>query len=140
MPTPTTISRGRLIDHDRIRVLVVDDEASVAYFIARILRPWDVTVVSDGATAEARIEEGGWDVILCDLSLPGGIDGADLYRDADDEQRRRFLFITGGAYTPESEAFLASCHEPPLYKPFGPVELRARIERLVSDLDGPLSA
>lgn len=139
MSTSHSTAKGLVLHHDNIRVLVVDDEASVAFFLARILRPWDVTVASDGVVALKRIAEGGWDIILCDFSLPG-MDGADLYATAGAEQRRRFLFMTGGAFTPESETFLASCHEPPLYKPFDPVELRARISDLVARLDGPQSA
>ncbi|TNF35458.1 MAG: response regulator [Deltaproteobacteria bacterium] len=139
MPMMSTSAKGPVLHRDNLRVLVVDDEASVAFFLARILRPWHVTVASDGHAALRQITENAWDVILCDYSLPG-MDGADLYAAASPDQRHRFLFMTGGAFTAESEAFLDSCHEPPLYKPFDPVELRGRIRDLVDRLDGPQSA
>ncbi|PKN57177.1 MAG: hypothetical protein CVU56_12310 [Deltaproteobacteria bacterium HGW-Deltaproteobacteria-14] len=130
MQSSATISPSPPIQAPNLRVLVVDDEQSVGFFLTRLLRPWDVTVVVDGLTAAERIAEEPWDVILCDLTLPG-VGGAELFALATADQRRRFLFMTGGAYTPEAEQFLASCDEPPLYKPFDPRELRGRVEQLV---------
>lgn len=133
MPSSATITTLSPIQAPDLRVLVVDDEQSVGFFLTRLLRPWDVTVVADGLSAAERIAAEPWDIILCDLTLPG-VGGAELFALATPEQRRRFLFMTGGAYTPEAELFLASCPEPPLYKPFDPRELRARVERIVAEL------
>ena len=133
MPRMSTSTKPGTRERAQLRVLVVDDETSVGFFIARILRPWDVTVVADGLSAAQRIAEGGWDVIVCDLTLPG-MDGPTLYERASPDQRRRFVFMTGGAYTAEAERFLAACRAPTLYKPFDPAELRVSIEHVANEV------
>ena len=119
-----------------VRVLIIEDEPAVRLFLARSLRPWQVTVVGDGLTASKRLAEGDWDAILCDLTLPG-LDGPTLYQRATASQRRRFLFMTGGAYTPEAQDFLERCGAPTLYKPFDPDDVREHIERLLRASEAP---
>jgi len=113
----------------RRRVLVVDDEPALAAMIARMIEDdFDVEVASDahGAlanlTASARLP----DVILCDLMMPH-VSGADLYRNAIravPDIERRFVFMTGGAFTPWVADFLGTCQRPCLEKPFAYDALR----------------
>lgn len=117
-----------------LRVLVIEDEPAVRLYLERVLRPWLVTVAGDGWTASRRLAEGPWDAILCDLTLPG-IDGWTLYDRATPDQQRRFVFMTGGAFTVEAQDFLDRCGAPTLYKPFESDAVRTRIAHLVRDLD-----
>lgn len=56
----------------RTRILVVDDEVALTSAMRRQLRrSHDVTVVNDGVAAVATILDGDYDVILCDLMMPG---------------------------------------------------------------------
>ncbi|GEM_PF-5340410 len=58
----------------RIRILFVDDDALLRDLVRRVLRPYDLDLV-ECASAEEGIErlekEGGFDVLLLDLALPG---------------------------------------------------------------------
>ena len=66
----------------RGRILVVDDEFSVARTLAALLQSeHDITLAASGAEALAAIEaepNHGFDVIMCDLMMPG-MSGMDLY-------------------------------------------------------------
>jgi signal transduction histidine kinase len=107
----------------RARVLVVDDEARVADVMARMLRgKHDVTSVSSGVAALELLTSAAPppDVVLCDVMMPA-MTGIELYESIEvrrPELARRFVFITGGTFTPESEAFLARVSRPVLTKPF----------------------
>lgn len=64
------------------RILVVDDEASVAKLIETVLvgEGYTVAVVSDGAQAMMFARDWHPDLILMDVMLPGGLDGGTVTR------------------------------------------------------------
>ena len=55
------------------RVLVVDDDADMAAFLARLLQSEGMAVetVADGATALARVSAAPPDLVLLDVMMPG---------------------------------------------------------------------
>jgi len=69
------------LDPDTPRVLVVEDETATAELLGFILLEagYEMEHVADGVSALARIERGGLDLVLLDLSLPD-IDGLELCR------------------------------------------------------------
>jgi excisionase family DNA binding protein len=75
MPS-TTLSR-----HNRARVLVVDDEASIRDLLAKTLAlaEYDVETASDAATALNRVRAAAYDLLITDLRMPG-MDGLTLVR------------------------------------------------------------
>jgi DNA-binding NtrC family response regulator len=62
-------------------VLVVDDEANARTALAELLRDegYRVETAADGFKALGKIEEGGPDIVLTDLKMPG-MDGLELMR------------------------------------------------------------
>lgn len=64
------------------RLLVVEDDDAIAVPLVRALdaQGYDVERVSDGNTAVDRVLEGGVDLVVLDLTLPGR-DGLDVCRD-----------------------------------------------------------
>ena len=114
----------------RRQVLVIDDEPALAAMIARMIEDdFDVEIITDSRRAMASITSHGrkHDVILCDLMMPY-LSGADLFRDASVAVpgiERRFVFMTGGTFTPWVAEFLAGCARPCLEKPFAYDALRA---------------
>lgn len=113
----------------RGKLLIVDDEISVARSLERILRQQhDVTVTASGAEALAAIAAVGcFDVIFCDLMMPqmSGMDLFDSVRRANPEQARRMVFLTGGAFSPRAKEFLESVENVRLLKPFAAEEVRS---------------
>ena len=126
----STPSAGR-----RGRVLVVDDEVTIGVVAKRILTAeHDVVTVTESTRALAMIREGErFDVVLCDLMIPQ-LTGMDLYDEAvkiDPELGRRFVFMTGGAFTSRAREFLDSSTNQRIEKPFDAQALRALVNGLV---------
>ena len=122
------------------RVLVVDDEPALGKALKAVLGDdFEVDVVTHGREALALLAEGSphrYDLILCDLMMPE-LSGEDVYvacTKARPELARRFVFMTGGAFTPRGRKFLDSVGTPILEKPFDIKGVRALVsERLARE-------
>jgi PAS domain S-box-containing protein len=111
----------------RARVLVLDDEPAVVAVIARTLRDQDVVKETDPHAALSRIAAGErFDVFLCDLMMPtlSGVDVFESIRSANPELAAKMVFITGGALSPRTTAFLEKIGNRVLAKPFSSEALR----------------
>lgn len=103
------------------RVLIIDDEPGVVRSLQRSLSAHHVTCALSGREALEIFESGQvFDVVLCDVMM-ANISGVELYEVA--RQRfpgleRRFVFVTGGAFTPQTKAFLAGIENQVIEKPF----------------------
>ncbi len=112
------------------RLVWVDDEAALTRIFSRALaRRYDVAAFEDPVDALECI--GRWcpDLVLSDVMMPR-LTGPELYvraLAAEPLLQHRFLFMTGGAYTPESRAFLRG--HVVLTKPFSVEALYAAIDR-----------
>ena len=64
------------------RVLVIEDNRSMRVLLERMVKSLGAEVASaaDGDEGLRRADEFRPDVVLCDLSLPGGVDGCDVAR------------------------------------------------------------
>jgi PAS domain S-box-containing protein len=118
----------------RGRVLVVDDEPAVGLAVRRVLRDHDVTVVTTAQEALSLIADGAlFDVILSDLMMPG-MSGMDLYgvlARQNPKMAARVVFVTGGAFTPEANAFLDRIANERMEKPFHFKQLRELVRKFV---------
>ena len=126
---PMAVSPSR-----RRRVLVVDDEPALGGMIQRMLREdYDVDVVNDGRQGLARLcdQEIGYDTILCDLMMPEmtGMELHALVAERKPGVEKRFVFMTGGAFTPRAAEFLATMRNPRLDKPFDLAALRTIVSK-----------
>jgi PAS domain S-box-containing protein len=120
-PAPSEVGR-------RGKVLVVDDDSALGASLARILsKEHDVTHVAAGREALERLLGGEhFDVVLCDLMMPE-MTGMELHAELARTLPlvgERFVFMTGGAFTPTAQAFLDRVPNTRLHKPFNLQELR----------------
>jgi signal transduction histidine kinase len=114
----------------RGRILVIDDVAAIGQTIARALPGHDVTVVSHASDAFARLAANEtFDVIMCDLLMPelGGRDVLERLQADWPHLAASVVFMTGGAFTPESREFLRRLPHRVLMKPFSLDELRTTV-------------
>jgi len=115
---------------ERRRVLVIDDEPMVRQILSDLLRAHHhVEMAENGEAAMALIARDSFDVILCDVMMPG-VNGMELYqRVARDHPglERRMIFITGGTFVPELTSFLANVDNRFLAKPFSLEQVLAAI-------------
>lgn len=115
----------------RGRVLIIDDEKSVATMLARFLESnYDVKHCTGAADALDLLSRHTFDVILCDIMMPemSGIDLFERLEHVSPGAQERVVFMTGGGLLPEVYDFLRSAERPKLEKPFDMGELRRVIQ------------
>jgi CheY-like chemotaxis protein len=115
-----------------LRLLVVDDEAAVCKALKRNLGRWYEVVAVERAREALEIILGGqrFDAILCDVVMPemSGPQFFEALTRLAPDQARRITFMTGGAFTSEGQAFLASARSRCVDKPLDLQSLRATLE------------
>jgi PAS domain S-box-containing protein len=131
-PKPAAVTEAER----RARILVIDDEPMLIRALVRILGAvHEVTGKTDARAALALIESGErYDVILCDLMMPGmsGMAFYERLQEVAPEMARRVVFASGGAFTPKAQVFFETCTNPRIDKPLDPVALRELIRTMTS--------
>ena len=120
------------------RILIIDDDERVARSLAILFEGSDITVLSSGREAVRRLASGArFDWIFCDLMMPD-LSGMDVYEQAHQAGlglESRFVFMTGGIFTPRARDFVARVPNPCLSKPFHPRQVVAALREA-----GPLES
>ncbi len=119
----------------RARVLVVDDEPPIANTLRELLaHEHEVIAATTAREAFDAIERSDFDVVFCDLIMPGagGIDLYERLRSLHPGMERRIVFMTGGAFTERTAEFLASVENRRVEKPFS----LGLVEQIVRDMAG----
>jgi signal transduction histidine kinase/ActR/RegA family two-component response regulator len=123
----TPVSEAAPGTNRRLRLLVVDDEVLVARAVRRVFdKEFRVDVALDGQVALEKLRKADYDVVLCDVMMPG-ISGLDVYRQVRSENEalaRRFVFATGGLFSQELSDNVKRLSNMIIEKPFDPAELR----------------
>ncbi len=116
-PPPEPVVRSA----PRRSVLIVDDDELVRKVLEQILsQDHDVSIAESGAAGVEFVAARGFDVILCDMMMPG-MDGREVHRRfaaLKPGLERRIIFITGGTFELELDRFLVSSGNLCLTKPF----------------------
>jgi two-component system, OmpR family, response regulator ResD len=122
----------------RAKVLVVDDEPTIAEVVSRYLERagYEARVASSGEDALAQSARERPDLVVLDLMLPG-IDGLEVMRRLRQQDRGRTAIILLTARGEESDRIvgLRLGADDYVVKPFSPAELVARVDALVRRLD-----
>ena len=113
-------------------VLVVDDEPHMLMLLERILRdrtPYQVTATSNALEVRDILENQEYDVILCDLRMPG-MDGMDILRYIREHNRREIVILMTafGSVETFTEAFSLGVFDY-VNKPFKKEQILLTIER-----------
>jgi CheY-like chemotaxis protein len=117
------------------RVLVVEDEPTVARLIADVLEDegFHVDVLLDGREALERAGREPYDLVICDMKMPG-LDGQHFYKSlarAGNPLREHFLFGTGDIVAAQTREFLERNQLPHVAKPFRVEELTDKVHRVL---------
>jgi two-component system NtrC family sensor kinase len=107
---------------EQLRMLVVDDEASVRVALQRYFasRGHEVETTASGKDALARLRDGTFDAVVVDMRMPD-LSGEQLYAELhgkDPAHAERVIFTTGQLVDEQVRAFLASTGRPYIPKPF----------------------
>ncbi|HKV24881.1 MAG TPA: ATP-binding protein [Candidatus Acidoferrum sp.] len=127
-------------DHRKKHVLIVEDEPTVARLIADVLEDegMQVDMLLDGREALERAARESYDLVICDMKMPG-LDGQHFYQAlarSHNPLRGKFLFVTGDVIAPQTHEFLERHSLPHVAKPFRVEELT---EKVFGILSGPLA-
>ncbi len=117
------------------RVLVVEDEPTVAALIADVLRDegMRVDVLLESPSALQQVARESYDLLICDLKMPG-MDGQKFYHSLLELHyplKGKVLFVTGDSAAPRSQEFLTRNHLPHVAKPFRMEELIHAVQELL---------
>jgi two-component system cell cycle sensor histidine kinase/response regulator CckA len=119
----------------RAAILVVDDEPAVGTALARVLREHDVTVVSKAEQGLELLETGKqFAVIFSDLMMPE-MSGMEFYDEVErrfPDVARRVVFVSGGAFTAQANAFLERVSNARVDKPFDPHAVRTLVQQHIA--------
>jgi signal transduction histidine kinase len=119
------------------RILLIDDESGAVEVLVRILEAqgYQADAVTDGETALLRLAKTKYDLVLCDIRMPG-LSGPEIYRRleaCDPEMARRVIFITGDTMSSGTRRFFEESGTSYLSKPFDLDELSAKMQAALKD-------
>jgi two-component system chemotaxis response regulator CheY len=89
-------------DLDGLRILIVDDDATMRALVCRMLKRMKVSGVAEADGGEQALERiaalrGAVDLVICDWNMPG-MSGMELFQRVNaDRPRLPFLMLTGRA-------------------------------------------
>lgn len=117
---------------ERQRVLVVDDDRTIADVVARYLEVegYDVDVALDGAQALERAQAHRPDLVVLDLMLPR-IDGLEVCRALRSEGPVPIIMLTAKSEETDKLVGLGLGADDYVTKPFSPRELVARVKAVL---------
>jgi two-component system OmpR family response regulator len=118
-----------------MRILLIEDDEDVAAVVVTGLQEAHNTVVhaATGPDGLALAEGGGFDVMIFDRQLPGGVDGATILQTLrEGGVRTPVLFLSGLGGLNDWIKGLDAGGDDYIVKPFVVDDLRERVEALVA--------
>jgi DNA-binding response OmpR family regulator len=121
------------------KLLIVDDEAVVAAFMARVLskQGFAVDVATNGEAAKGLLDINDYEIVIVDLHMPR-MNGWQLYEYIKANHpvlAKRVVFTSGELIDAGMVSFLTSENIPFLDKPFGSETLKATVREILQSID-----
>ena len=115
-----------------LRALLIDDDLRLSELLASYFAPHDVEIAHahDGRDGLQRVEQGGFDIVLLDLTMPG-IDGLEVCRRIRKKSKIPIVMLTARGDETDRVVGLELGADDYLPKPFGPRELLARMRAVL---------
>ena len=117
-----SVAHVQPLGNDSLRVLVVDDEASVRVSLQRYLagKGHQVETTASGEDALVRLKGSKYDAVILDMRMPD-LSGEQLFerlRSNDPSHAERVIFTTGDLVNEQMRRFLDGTGRPCVSKPF----------------------
>ena len=116
----------------RDKILIIEDEQTIANFMRAILemRDYEVMIVQSGAMASTLIASHCPDLIILDLGLPD-MDGMQILKSVRQWSKVPIVVVSARSHERDKVAALDAGADDYLTKPFGTEELLARIRTAI---------
>lgn len=130
------ISVGAIPTLAKLRVLLIEDEPSVAAFLRIALerRGYEIVLSTSAVEGLQLLATGDFCGVISDFRTPGGITGADVHdwlKRHRPEIAMKMVFITGDTASDETVALMAQAGTPCVEKPFRIQQLLAAVEKTI---------
>jgi len=127
------------LDSTTKRILIVEDEPSIANLCQRVLarEGFEVEIAVDGTLAQEMIEKKQYHICMIDIRTPK-LSGAELYQWLQKnylQVANNVIFTTGSVIDEKTMAFIEQSGRPFLSKPFTPKELTEIVEKSLKQLE-----
>lgn len=122
--------KGRMM----AKILITEDEDSLRTFVARALRMdgHETVEAADGAAGLEALADGGFDLLLSDIRMPG-MDGIELaHRAATEHPSLKILLMTGYADQRERADDLSTKIVDVVCKPFSLPDIRLAVAQALA--------
>ncbi len=123
-----------------LRILIIDDEESVLLVLKNALERegYQIDTVDNGDDGLVRLSEADYDLILCDMQMPGlgGPDFVKLLKSRYPSTNYRILFMTGDITAPSSQQFLEDAQAELIRKPFDLSVLYQKVRAALDENQG----
>jgi DNA-binding response OmpR family regulator len=115
-----------------LRALLIDDDVRLAELLGTYFAAHGVEIVHarEGRAGLSRVEQGGVDVVLLDLTLPG-MDGLEVCKRIRQQSQIPIVMLTARGDEADRVVGLELGADDYLPKPFGPRELLARMRAVL---------
>jgi DNA-binding NtrC family response regulator len=127
---------GAIPTLERARILLIEDEPSVAAFLRIALerRGYEIVLASSAADGLEILAANDFRGVISDFRTPGGITGADVHewlKRHRPEMATRMIFITGDTASKETVELLAQAGISCVEKPFRVQQLLGAVEKII---------
>ena len=129
---PPAIDRLQIARSASLRILIVEDELDNALSLQFLLQAHGhaVDIATDAEMALLKCGSVRYDALLCDIELPGMLDGYDVARALRNRSHRPYLIAYSGYSRPQ---YVADSHEAGfdehIVKPAGLPQILAALQR-----------
>jgi CheY-like chemotaxis protein len=120
------------------RILIIDDDKNVLKVLKVALQRegYEIDIVRDGNEGLARLANTQYDLIVCDMQMPG-LSGSDFHARLNEhspEMADKILFMTGDIVRSKTQEFLKETRAVFINKPF---DLSALYQKVREAIDQP---
>ena len=115
-----------------LRALLIDDDLRLSEMLHEYFAPHGVELshAPEGRSGIVKVEQGGFDVVLLDLTMPG-MDGLEVCRRIRERNRVPIIMLTARGDDTDRVVGLELGADDYLPKPFSPRELLARVRAVL---------
>lgn len=117
------------------KILLVEDDLFLRELYTDILssEPWTLETAADGMEALAKIQTGGWDLILLDMNLPKlkGLEVVKKLREHSEKVTGKIIFLTNMEEGPELKEVESLGYQYLIKSQFSPDQFLQKVKELL---------